>query len=211
MSIICKTHGEFHQTPDSHINARNGCPFCAPNKKKTQQQFIEDCIKIHGEKYDYSKSKYVNDYTKVEIICKKHGPFFQKPNAHIWSKQGCPRCSNRISSKEEKFLDMLEIPKKHRQYLVPSTKYEVDGIDINNNTIYEFLGDYWHGNPKKYEPTANISHHSKTKFGDMYSRTMKRMEKLHLLGYNIKYIWESDWVENINPLELKMKLNEYKK
>jgi hypothetical protein len=28
----------------------------------------------------------------------------------------------------------------------------VDGYDENTNTVYEYLGDYWHGNPEKFYP-----------------------------------------------------------
>ena len=48
--------------------------------------------KIHGDKYDYSKVKYLGNKKKVEIICPKHGSFWVKPNAHLTSKCGCPRC-----------------------------------------------------------------------------------------------------------------------
>jgi hypothetical protein len=41
-------------------------------KKKTTEEFIQDAIKIHGDKYDYSKVEYINSKTKVIIICKEH-------------------------------------------------------------------------------------------------------------------------------------------
>ena len=43
---------------------------------KTSEQFIEDSRKVHGEKYDYSKVEYINDKTKVCIICPIHGEFW---------------------------------------------------------------------------------------------------------------------------------------
>ena len=33
----------------------------------------------------------------------------------------------------------------------------------------------------------------KRTFGELYNNTFKRFDKLKLLGYNIKYIWENDW------------------
>lgn len=36
---------------------------------KTQEKFIDECIEIHGDFYDYSETKYVNVRTKVTIIC----------------------------------------------------------------------------------------------------------------------------------------------
>ena len=60
-------------------------------KKKTQEEVIQDFIKAHGDKYDYSLVKYVNNITPVKIICRKHGMFEQKPEKHK-AGQGCPDC-----------------------------------------------------------------------------------------------------------------------
>ena len=54
---------------------------------------INDFIKTHGNKYDYSKVKYINAHNKVTITCKIHGDFSQNPQSH---KKGgiCPECYN---------------------------------------------------------------------------------------------------------------------
>ena len=48
-----------------------------------RQNFIHDSKEIHGDRYDYSEVKYVNQITKVTLICKKHGEFFQYPKYHL--------------------------------------------------------------------------------------------------------------------------------
>ena len=53
--------------------------------------FIEKAIKVHGDKYDYSKVEYIDYLTPVCIICPKHGEFWQKPNTHLGGS-GCPKC-----------------------------------------------------------------------------------------------------------------------
>ena len=35
-----------------------------------------------------------------------------------------------------------------KEYLIEGTRYHADGFCKDTNTIYEFHGDYWHGNPK---------------------------------------------------------------
>lgn len=57
---------------------------------------------IHGNKYDYSESEYVNDDTKIKIRCPKHGYFYQRPSAHLSQKQGCTKCYNIRSRNENK-------------------------------------------------------------------------------------------------------------
>ena len=70
-------------------------------KKKTKEEYIEKAIKVHGNKYDYSKVEYVNSQTKVIIICKEHGEFPTNPGNHINSKSGCPECAGNKSSSIE--------------------------------------------------------------------------------------------------------------
>lgn len=59
--------------------------------RKTTEQFIAEAKAVHGDKYDYSKSEYVNNHKKIQIVCPKHGEFLQAPSKHL-SKQGCPKC-----------------------------------------------------------------------------------------------------------------------
>lgn len=89
IQIICPIHGIFLQTPDKHLNGQ-GCPKCA-GKNKTVDEFIKKARQVHGNKYDYSNVKYVNNKTKVCIICSEHGEFWQTPHNHLRG-QGCPEC-----------------------------------------------------------------------------------------------------------------------
>lgn len=61
--------------------------------KKTIEDFLKEASEIHGDIYDYSRVVYINSKTPVEIICRKHGSFFQTPNKHVSQKHGCPLCA----------------------------------------------------------------------------------------------------------------------
>lgn len=105
--IVCPVHGDFEQTPNSHIMGC-GCPLCAIQanadyKRKTSDVFIEKSKEVHKDKYDYSLVEYNNNTTKVKIICNEHGVFEQSPKDHIRGS-GCPSCA-RTSSKPE--LDIV--------------------------------------------------------------------------------------------------------
>lgn len=96
VTITCRIHGNFKQTPSDHINGC-GCNICRYDSVSeklsfTKEQFIEKSISVHGDDYDYSKSNYINANTKVSIICKKHGSFTQIPSSHL-SGCGCPNCA----------------------------------------------------------------------------------------------------------------------
>lgn len=64
------------------------------NLQSRTSQFIEKAIKIHGNKFDYSKVEYNGSHTKVSIICLEHGDFYQSPTNHL-SGNGCPKCASK--------------------------------------------------------------------------------------------------------------------
>ena len=78
-----------------------GCADCSGKRKLTTKTFIKKAIGVHGTRYDYSKVKYVNNHTKVEIICPDHGSFWQQPNNHL-SGKSCIDCAGprRLTTKE---------------------------------------------------------------------------------------------------------------
>ena len=97
---------------------------------------------------------------------------------------------------ESKFLTEKEIEIQRniiRQYKIPGTRYLVDGFDKETNTVYEFLGDFWHGHPKFPRDKINEINHCTMEY--LYNCTFQRLDHLKTLGYNVKYIWESDFKE----------------
>ncbi len=105
----------------------------------------------------------------------------------------CPRCSKGPVSKiSQKWLDFLSILTLKREYPVKDLNFRVDGFDPETNTVYEFLGDYWHGNPEVFE-AGKINPTNKKSFGKLYQETMERIDLLKENGYKVIYIWESDF------------------
>jgi hypothetical protein len=104
--IICPTHGEFDQLPYNHTKQKSGCPRCSKNKRLTTKEFIIRANEIHNGKYDYSKVNYINNRTKIIIICPIHGAFIQSPDIHISSPNycGCPKCGGTIKSNNNQFI-----------------------------------------------------------------------------------------------------------
>jgi len=52
---------------------------------------IKECVKTHGNKYNYSLVNYDKWNVKIEILCPVHGIFKQLYHAHK-KGQGCPKC-----------------------------------------------------------------------------------------------------------------------
>lgn len=68
-------------------------------KPLTTEEFIIRAIKKHGNKYDYSKSIYINSLSKIIITCKLHGDFEQKAANHL-TGNGCPYCAGKLHTTE---------------------------------------------------------------------------------------------------------------
>lgn len=102
--IICREHGEFWQTPSSHLSGR-GCPICRYVKssskvRMSKEDFIKRSTKVHNGKYNYENVIYKNTDTKVSIICPIHGEFLQTPHHHL-KGVGCPECGSNTYDTEE--------------------------------------------------------------------------------------------------------------
>ena len=101
VAIVCPIHGTFYMSPNNHLKGQ-GCPKCgdismANARRNSVESFIERAKQRHGDKYDYSQVEYVDNRTKVTIVCPEHGPFSQTPSDHIQGA-GCPKCAREYLS-----------------------------------------------------------------------------------------------------------------
>lgn len=142
-------HGEFWQIAHDHLNG-HGCPKCAAQaaairEADTQEDFIRKAIKVHGNKYDYSKVNYINCFTPVTIICPKHGEFQQKPIYHLQGN-GCQKCNTSRGEEMVKiWLDSNNF-EYIQQYSIRDTSFrnrkriDVDFYIPNKNIFIEYNG-----------------------------------------------------------------------
>ena len=133
-------------------------------KKLTNNEFIKKAREIHGDKYDYSKVDYINNKTKVCIICPEHGEFWQKPNYHL-SACGCPKCKCDKIKKTKYITTESFIQKAHE---VHESKYDYSKVEYKG--IFEKVciicpehGEFWqtpnnHLNNKRGCPKCAIEY-----------------------------------------------------
>jgi hypothetical protein len=131
MLIECGVHGEFEQKPNCHLNG-DGCSKCSGKYKPTNEEFIIKAKSIHGDRYDYSTSFYINNKTKIEITCSMHGIFKQTPDCHINKKQGCPVCGTKQNATNEEFITKTN--------LIHGNKYDYSLVEyINSKTKVKII------------------------------------------------------------------------
>lgn len=199
--IICPIHGEFIQIAEKHF--LYGCSTCAKNKPLTVNVFINRANKIHNDKFNYSLiNKIKGVHFLLKIICNVHGVFRQSANNHL-SGRGCKYCSiGNSSKKEQDWLDQCKVPKdtQHRNVVIyiDGLKFNVDGFYAREKVIYEFLGDFWHGHPKRFNPNS-INALNKKKFSFLFQQTINRIKFFRQHGYKVFSIWESKF-KRLNKL-----------
>lgn len=111
VTITCPIHGDFTQKANKHLYHGHGCPKCgiesrATKRTLTTDEFINKSKKVHGDKYDYSKTRYKSSREHVCITCPTHGDFYMSPNHHLGG-QGCKECNPLNNAHECKLLREL--------------------------------------------------------------------------------------------------------
>lgn len=120
IKIICRIHGVFEQTPQTHY--QSGCKSCSNDKLlgMTQEEFIDQSNKKHQGKYDYSLVQYRSKLEEVDIICPTHGSFRQLPKLHL-KGHGCGWCGGAWKYTKEMFVAKARI--------IHGDKYNYDNFE----------------------------------------------------------------------------------
>ena len=184
-------------------------------KKHTQQQFIDISNKIHNNKYDYSKSVYVNSTSKITIICKDHGEFLQQANSHLRGV-GCPSCAKCKRLTTEEFIRRSNIAHDNKFDYTKSiykdtdskviitcpthgdfeqnTKHHMNGVGCakcygnHRITSKEFIekAKKVHGNTYDYSKVDYVNNRIKIFITCQYHGDFKQIPKDHLRGKGCK-------------------------
>lgn len=205
VTITCTLHGDFNVTPNNHLRGK-GCPTCGRIISKNARlnpfdEYLRQFKLLYGDKYDYSNVKWKGSSIPISVVCKYHGIYNIIPYIHAKGKE-CQKCTNQYSKISIEWLLYMEISYnteiqyalKGGEFRIPNTRYKADGYSKDMNMIFEFQGDFWHGNPKLYDvckihPRCGIS------YGELYSETNKKINEIREQGYNVITCWESDWIK----------------
>jgi hypothetical protein len=188
----------------SHSNFKKGhrCAKCSGNKKLTLV-FIKSIFEEAG--YTVLSDTYVSAHTPIVYSC----PVGHRGRITYNSfKRGsrCPICSGGPVSK----ISQTWLDQKDKLHLFPlfrehtlrvgGKKYKVDGYDPLTRTVYEFLGDYYHGNPTRFK-LEDMNSKLKKSYGQLHKETFERLAILEAEGYKVVYIWEKDFSEQQKSLK----------
>lgn len=189
-------YGEFWQEPSAHLKGSTHPEISRRNQTlrqtSTTEKFIEKGKSIHSdEDIDYSLVDYVNNRTKVKLICKKHGIFEISPDNFLQGKS-CPKCGNHISNAEDEIIDFIKslgnIKLEQRNHNTLNGK-ELDIFLPEFNVAFEFNGLRWHSE----------------QFGKDRHYHLSKKDECEKQGIKLFHIFEDEYVYHKQILFSKIK------
>ena len=176
-----KSCGNVYTTrlPDFE-KSKIGCPGCARKKQGGKKNILS--YTKQASITNLKPLEYLGDSKKCKHKCLECGSVcFYKPNYVVQRKStGCYNCNapGGYSKTEILWLRSIEITYGIRLERAGTRKGQrkigklsVDGFHKKSNTVFEFNGDFFHDKKKD----------------------LKRYKQLSKLGYNVVYIYESDY------------------
>lgn len=176
----------------------------------------EDWERIHKNKYDYSLVEYVNNKTKVKIICPEHGEFKVSPSHHL-NGTGCSKCSLNYRKGNDEYIKECSIIHNNK-YDYTLTKFKNNKSNIlvicpehgqfNQNAGHHLYGS---GCPSCKQSTGereiqkildinNINYQKEKKFDDCLSNLGYKLKfDFYLMDYNMCI--EYDGIQHFRPIE----------
>ena len=231
--VRCLVDQDHYWSPrlNDLINNKTGCPHCYIDNKLWNYEKLK--LAISELRYpdgslvctlEMSEAEFIKAYeidgveTKIPVRCAVNQDHYWSPmlNDLINNKTGCPHCNTIGYSKAE--IEWLEFVMATEGIHIQHAKNggqisvcgrKVDGMCFETNSVYQFHGDYWHGNPNRYDQNKI---HPKYKekgltYGDRYEETLIKDQELRDKGYNVIIMWESDW----NEMKKQIKINKKEK
>ena len=180
--------------PNNKYNNKKIIHYCRPalakyyisnlNKYKEYDILEEE---LNHWRYRYSIIKWragcwKGDKEKYYFAGNIGGGYSQK--AIAWLK--------RVAKENEINIQHAENNKEFHIQVDENNYYLVDGYCKENNTVYEFHGDFWHGNPKQYDANDINPKNNKT-YGELYSATLMKEKMIKSMGFKLITIWENKW------------------
>jgi len=202
-SFFCKYHvkGSKQVHPDTFLSVRNMTVVSALDQKPVSGDIKYEWNEIYKFcKTTWRKCCRVCWRYARPIYCRHHDPAHPSTNLHSHSSRIACRFMDELSAELG-----VEIVHRHadsdhglfqgHEYHIPDTTFKVDGYTPSTRTVYEFLGDYWHGNPACFPATQKNKSADKT-FGELWTATLARLQSIANKGYQVYYIWEKTYKED---------------
>lgn len=148
------------------------CEIVINNRMEKQKKVKKVSSNASNECLNYKSREY-----GIEIQTEMNGGEFQlrnPENGYFWPVDGYHKCQLHKCSGDK------ENPCQY------------------NNHIWEFQGDYFHGNPNKYDDSVLFHNNS---YETKHKKDLLKQRFYEENGYKVNIIWESEWVNEKKELK----------
>lgn len=199
--IVCEH--KWITSPNDILHSGHRCVRCSKRERVTDE--LIDQRLVASNRYIVRRSTSNGCMAKLTwecVVCS--GQWQARPN-DVFSthKSGCPYCK-RKSYSNVAIAWLKDIEKQQginiqhagngNEFKIPGTRMYADGYCASTNTIYEFYGDRFHGNPNLYKSDDTCHPYDPTcTAGILFRRTIKKEEVIRKQGYNLVTIWEVEY------------------
>lgn len=189
------------------------CGVCAGNQPMSRNSYRQRIKEVHDGWIGLQASTPIAFSSKDFIphrclYCKFR--WNDRP-LRILAGYGCPECSdskNGVSGLSVQWMkSIMQAQGIHIQHggngrerrllLADGKNYKVDGYCEKTNTVYEFHGGYWHGDPREFNQEDTHPSMPGMTFGDAYRRTLAKEKLIRKSGYALVVIWERDYLSSL--------------
>jgi hypothetical protein len=209
VKIYCKKCCQyFNQTPNKHIDHKHGCPNCYSNRKRSNEEFIQEAKNIHGDRYNYSLVDYKNCNTKISIICNQcHKVFETTAICHINNSTNCPYCANSKSYSQAAInwleslkdqYDDIQHAENGGEYKLEGTNLKLDGFSPSWSIAFEYHGAMWHGCAECFPDQNAINPVSKKTYGELFEATKAKKKIIEAAGFRYVAVWDCGHKPNLD-------------
>jgi len=197
--VKCNICGEERT---NYLHCFHKCSTCAHNSQRSNtQEFINKSIEVHGNKFDYNLVKYVNNHTKIIILCNTCNNIFkQKPSNHTRG-DGCLICANKKFSTDRR-KSILDFVNKSKE--LNGEKYDYSLVEyINSHTAVKILCNKC-DNIFKQTPSSHLrgsgcnicANNQKSNTEEF----INKVKKIHCVKYNYDLV---EYVNNLTKVKIK--------
>jgi hypothetical protein len=204
---------ELLQQKTTKTTPKDGSNFKLTGNKKTWLKFFGPTI---GEqKYNeylakrnttYAIRRHKGNYkhmNSLSVFINKHGKekgtqLFYEKMKKMWNSQKPGQQTSKIATElfdtlQKHINDVCYYGGTEKIINYKTNYYKVDFC--YQNSIIEFFGDRWHGNPRKYNEDAIITRYGgkKQSVKDIHRKDNRRLKNIKKLNYSVLVIWEYDY------------------
>lgn len=161
----------------------------SPTRSNDKQKAVSLSELPDVSQYSNSKQKEVLTIIDTnQLPTSKHKHSYQRP---AYSKKAI-RWLEMVMTTEQIYIQHAENGGEYRVQLTRGKFLSFDGYCRETNTVYEFYGDFWHGNPRVYR-SNELNAVTRTTYGHLYQRTLEREQMIKSMNFKLVTMWESDF------------------